>query len=259
MNLGKECRIIGPRSNYLSTRMQEPKILVVLKDAQTAHQAGDFVNALKFYEHFFDHALDDDPYALYAVRLSHCLHGWAELAEAFPGAKHALERKKREMLDLYKERKEPERFHDFFSISRVLGTESDALEQFLILHHENPKSAAKLSKYVWDDLINREHWQVCSNLMAESNQKLDELFSVFDEASKLGELDPSFNKPQFDQHVVDTLLNDVERTVLVLRHAGRTNDIAAIQRQFFQGVDHRNHSLLTKQAHAKAAFLFSGH
>lgn len=239
--------------------MHEPEILTVLKDAQIAHQAGDFVNALKFYEHFFDHALDDDPYALYAVRLSHCLHGWVELAEVFPGAKNALDRKKREMLDVYKDKRDPERFHDFLSISRALGTESDALEEFLALHHNNPKSAAKLSKYVWDDLINHEHWQICSDLMTESNQKLDELFAVFDEASKLGEVDPSFNNPQFDQHIVDTLLNDVERTVLVLRHVGRADDIQALQRQFFQGVDHRDHSLLTKQAHAKGAFLFAGH
>ena len=48
----------------------------VLKDAQLAHQAGDFVNALKFYQQFFDHALDDDPYAFYGVRLSYCLEGW---------------------------------------------------------------------------------------------------------------------------------------------------------------------------------------
>lgn len=239
--------------------MQEPDILNVLKDAQVAHQAGDFVSALKFYEHFFDHALDDDPYALYAVRLSHCLHGWVELAQTFPGAKNALERKKREMLDTYLERRDPERFHDYFSISRALGTETDALEEFLKLHNTEPKSAAKLSKYVWDDLINHEHWQVCSDLMVESNQKLDELFAVFDEAAKLGDVDPSFDNPQFEQHIVDTLLSDVERSVMVLRHTGRNDDIAALQRQFYQGVESRSHSLLNKQAHAKGAFLFGGH
>ena len=43
--------------------MEKPKIIQVLEDATLAHESGDFVNALKFYEHFFDHALDDDPYA----------------------------------------------------------------------------------------------------------------------------------------------------------------------------------------------------
>jgi len=66
--------------------MEKPSILKVLEDAQLAHQAGDFVNALKFYEYFFDHALEDDPYAYYGARLSHCLQGWTELAGTFPGA-----------------------------------------------------------------------------------------------------------------------------------------------------------------------------
>lgn len=239
--------------------MQEPDIIGVLKDAQTAHQAGDFVNALKFYQHFFDHALDDDPYALYAVRLSHCLHGWVELAEAFPGAKNALERKKRESLETYFGTRNSEHFHDFLSISRALGTEAEALEEFLKLHHKEPKSAAKLSKYVWDDLINHEHWQVCSDLMIEPNQKLDELFAVFDEAAKLKDVDPSFDNPQFEQHIVDTLFNGLQCIVTVLRQTGRSDDINALQGQFYRAVEQRDHSLLIKQAHAQGAFLFTGH
>ncbi len=239
--------------------MQEPEILTVLKDAQTAHQAGDFVNALKFYEHFFDHALDDDPYALYAVRLSHCLHGWVELAQVFPGAKNALERKKRSVLDLYETQRHPEQFHDYLSISRALGLEADALETFLALHNSHPKSATKLTKYIWNDLINAEHWQVCSELMVESNQKLDELFAVYDEAAKLKEFDSSFDNPSFEQHIVDNLLNDLQCVVMVLRHTNRVEELEAMQRQFYQGVEQRNHSLLSKQVHAKGAFLFAGH
>lgn len=239
--------------------MQEPEILNVLKDAQTAHQAGDFVNALKFYEHFFDHALDDDPYALYAVRLSHCLHGWVELAETFPGAKQALVRKKNSLLDDYYSDRKPEQFHDFLSISRALGLEDDALAVFLEHHHKEPKSAAKLSKYVWDDLVNAEQWQVCSELMVESQQKMDELFAVYDEANKLKDFDPSFDNPQFETHIVDNLLNDLQRMVMVLRHTDRGVELSALQRQFHQGVEQRNHALLSKTVHAKGAFLFAGH
>lgn len=240
--------------------MQEPDILSVLKDAQTAFRAGDFANSLKFYEHFFDHALDDDPYALYAVRLSHCLDGWTELAHVFPGAKSALERKKNEMLDAYLDKgRDPERFHDFFSLCRALGRESEALEEFLRLHNQQPKSAAKLSKYVWNDLLQNEHWQICSELMVESNQKLDELLAVFDEAAKLKEFDSSFDNPKFEQHIVDNLLNDLQNIVMVLRHADRHDDRKALERQFHQAVDQRNHSLLSKQVHAKSSFLFSGH
>lgn len=239
--------------------MEKPAIIQVLEDAQLAYQAGDFVNALKFYEHFFDHALDDDPYAYYGVRLSHCLQGWAELAETFPGAKNKLEAKKRDTLEHYLDARDPERFHDYLSICRCLGVEQEALEQFLGLHHKEPKSAAKLAKFVWDDLILNEHWQACGELMQEASLKMDELFAVFDEAAKLKEMDPAFDNPKFDQHIVDTLLTDVQKIAMVLRHNDRTDDIDALQRQFQQGIEHRNHALLSKQYHAKGTFLFSGH
>ena len=239
--------------------MDKPQIIQVLEDARLAHQAGDFVNALKFYEYFFDHALDDDPYAFYGARLSHCLNGWGELAVEFPGAKNRLEAKKREVLDDYLEARHPERFHDYLTICRVLGVEEDALNQFLNLHHSEPKSAAKLGKYLWNDLISAEHWDVCSSLMEQVPQKVDELFAVFDEADRLKEFDPSFNNPRFEQHIVDTLLDDVQKVAMVLRYADRCDDIAALKRQFHQGVESRDHSLLNKQVHAKSSFLFTGH
>lgn len=239
--------------------MEKPDIIQVLEDAQLAHQAGDFVNALKFYEHFFDHALDDDPYALYGARLSHCLVGWGELAQVFPGAKNRLDAKKRDSLQIYLETRSPEDFHDYLSICRVLGIEDQALEEFLKLHSNEPKSAAKLSKYLWDDLINAEQWHVCSKLMQQSSQKLDELFAVFDEAGRLKEYDSSFDTIKFEQHIVDTLLNDLQKVVMVLRYSDRAEEIAALQRQFYQGVETRGNSVLSKQTHAKGAFLFAGH
>jgi len=240
--------------------VEKPSILQVLEDARLAHQAGDFANALEFYEHFFDHALEHDPLAYYGARLSHCLLGWAELAETFPGAKNALERKKREMLESYLEQgRNPERFHDYLAICRCLGREEDALEQFLSLYHSEPKSAAKLVKFLWDDLINAEHWDTCSDLMEQSNAKLDELFAIFDEANKLKDVDPAFNNIKFEHHIVDTLLNDVQKVVMVLRYADRGNEIDALQRQFQQATTQRDHPILSKQVHAKGSFLFAGH
>lgn len=239
--------------------MEKPKIIKVLEDATLAHEAGDFVNALKFYEHFFDHALDDDPYAYYGVRLNHCLRGWTDLATVFPGAKNRLDAKKREILEQYLGDREPERFHDYLSVCRCLGVESEAVEQFLTLHNSEPKSAAKLVKFLWDDLIAAEEWTVCGTIIEQANLKLDELLAVFDEAAKLKEIDPSFDNPRFDQHIVDKLLNDVQQLAIVLRHNDRTDEIAALERQFQQGVEHRNHSTLSTQFHAKGAFLFSGH
>lgn len=239
--------------------MDKPQMIQVLEDAQRAHQAGDFSNALKFYEHFFDHALEHDPLAFYGARLSHCLGGWGDLAEQFPGAMNRLEAKKRDSLEVYLEQREPERFHDYLAICRTLGREQDALEQFLQLHHSEPKSAAKLSKYIWHDLVGAEHWDVCSDLLPQPSQKLDELFAIFDEANKLKEVDPAFNTQSFDEHIVDTLLNDLQQVVTVLRYAQRSDEIDALARQFAQAVEQRQHAQLAKQTHAKASFLFTGH
>ena len=239
--------------------MSKPDILVVLEDALKAHEAGDYLNALEFYESFFDHALDDDPYALYAVRFSHCLAGWAELAQVFPGAKLKLERKRNEVWDDYYENRNPERFFDYLNICRHLGRDDEALEALLSLHAQEPKSAAKLSRYVWDDLVVGEHWQVCSELLVEPAQKIDELFSIFDESDRLRHVDSAFNDPKFDSHLVDTLITDLQRVVSVLRENGRSKELPEVQRQFMLAVEKSEHALLQKQVHSKATFLFSGH
>lgn len=239
--------------------MDKPTIIQVLEDAQLAHQSGDFVSALKFYQHFFDHALAEDPAAFYGVRLSHCLQGWSRLAQVFPGAKQALERKQQEVLTEYLRNEEPEIFNDYLEISTQLGDRQMAISEFIALFDTKPDTAKRLSRYVWNDLIDLEEWNICNALLTEPTLKLDELFAVYDEFLKMRELDPRFDTLKFEQHIVDQLLLDVQRTVSVLRHQNRAADIAALQRQFFQGIQHRDHALLSKQVNAKGAFLFAAH
>lgn len=239
--------------------MKQPEILNTLRDAQLAHEAGDFVNALHFYEYFFDHALDDDPYALYGVRLSYCLDGWAKLAEIFIEAKNRLQQKQQAVLDDYLSTKVIEKFHDYYCISSVLDEQQAALQTFNELHANNPKSAAKLAKYVWDDLVIAENWLMCSTLLEQPEQKLDECFAVYDEAQQLKLADPSFDNAKFDQHLIDTLLNNVSDIVQVLRYNQRSNEIDELQRQFYRALEQRNHASLSKAVHAKASFLFVGH
>ena len=95
--------------------------------------------------------------------------------------------------------------------------------------------------------------------MEQTDLKLDELFAIFDEAAKLKEADPAFNNIKFEQHIVNTLLDDVQRVVMVLRHANRGEEIPALQRQFELAATQRDHPILTKQVHAKGSFLFAGH
>ncbi|MDB4511871.1 hypothetical protein N9060_00270 [Arenicella sp.] len=240
-------------------QIQQPDILKTLEDAQLAHQAGDFVNALDFYEYFFDHALDADPYALYGVRLSYCLDGWARLTEVFLGAKIRLEEKQQHVIQLYRDTKDSEKFHDYYCISKALNQGHQALALFSDLYAENPKSAEKLSKYVWDDLVKTENWEMCGALLQRPEQKIDEFFAIYDEAQKLKSVEPSFDNLQFDQHLIENLLAGVSNAVSTLRYNDRADEIASIERQFYQTIDSRNDASLSKAVHAKASYLFIGH
>ena len=61
------------------------------------------------------------------------------------------------------------------------------------------------------------------------------------------------------QHLVDTLITDLQRVVSVLRENGRSKELPEVQRQFMLAVEKSEHALLQKQVHSKATFLFSGH
>lgn len=239
--------------------MDAPQILRVLSNAQVAHNGGDFVNALKFYEQFFDEALVQDPTGLYGVRLSYCLDGWAKLAQSFPGALIRLREKQAETLANYYANRNPERFHDYLQISARLSDSEAAINTFIQLQTDHPKSAAKLSKFVWQELITHEQWGVCNSLLEQPSLKLDELFAVFDEANRMGDIDPAFNTTEFEQHTVEQLLSNLHDLVCVLRHGNRSAELEELERQFFQGIQSRDHATLNKQVNAKGAYLFSAH
>ena len=100
--------------------MEKPEVMKLLENAHTAHEAGDFNGADRFYARFFDEARLADPMAFYAIRLSNCLMAWAKLADDFPGARMSLEQKGQEMLLEYQRSGEPERFHDYAAIAKHL-------------------------------------------------------------------------------------------------------------------------------------------
>jgi len=239
--------------------MHQPEIMQVLKDAQLAHQAGDFVNALKFYQYFFDHALDEDPYALYGVRISHCLEGWASLAKDFLGARNELQVYQENALSAYMKNKKPELYHDYYSISKVLGLHEQAVDQFLIINSEYSEDAKKLVKFVWEDLISRQLWSVCNQFLDEPVQKLDESFELFDQAVKLQDIDSSFANAAFEEHILVTLVASIEELIMVLRHNNRSDEVSMIERKFFEIAHAKQHSGLSSLIQSKGSFLFSGH
>ncbi|MBX2849574.1 MAG: hypothetical protein KTR16_14730 [Acidiferrobacterales bacterium] len=240
-------------------QLSQPDILKTLQNAQLAHKSGDFVTALEFYQYFFNHALDDDPYALYGVRLSYCLDGWAKLAELFPKAKLRLQEQQEESLCEYRETNNKEKFHDFYCICKAQNQQQEALKIFIEEYQENSKRAERLAKYVWEDLVLIENWHLCGLLLKQPEQKLDELFAIFDEGQQLKSVEPEFNTNNFDQHLIESLIKGTADIVQTLRFNNRSEEIHALQKLFAKEVEIRNDSSLSKAIHAQASFLFLGH
>jgi hypothetical protein len=250
-----------PKTNLepRQTDMESPEVMKLLENAHTAHESGDFINADRFYARFFDESRVVDPMAFYAIRLNNCLMAWTKLSQDFPGARVSLEQKGQQMLAEYQRSGEPERFHDYAAIAKQLKGTPEVLEIFITLHDTAPERAQKLAKYVWTDLLGAQEWRVCSELMTRPEQKLDELFAVFDQAAQMKDLDERFNTIEFDEHIVDTLLGDVQLLVEVLRRTERSEEVVPLARQFQQGVEQRDHATLAKKVHAQGSYLFVGH
>ncbi|MEO0367365.1 MAG: hypothetical protein AAF197_01120 [Pseudomonadota bacterium] len=237
--------------------MEKPAVMKILENAQMAHEAGDFLGAARFYEEFFDQSRLVDPMAFYAIRLNNCLMGWKQLADDFPGARMKLADKAQEMLALYETEKSPERFHDYWVIKKLCGELDEAIATFEALAAQT--EVAPLAKFVWTDLVANARWPLCGSLLTRPEQKLDELFAVFDQACGMKQLDPQFDTLAFDEHIVETLLADTKMVVEVLRQTDRSSEVDSLARQFQQLVSQRQHATLAKQVSAQGAYLFIGH
>lgn len=237
--------------------MDAENLLKILQDAQLAHEAGDFVRALEFYARFFDHSFSDP--ALYGVRLTHGLDGWQRLAQDFPGARNGLQDKADECQARYLQHQEPERFHDYLQICERLGQADSAVQLFLDQFRSAPEQAIKLSRYVWQPLVAAQEWTICNALLQEPSLKLDELFALYDERIRMRDVNPAFASVEFEQHSVDELMSGLQELITVLRFGQRTEATGAIERQFLQGVQTRNHATLSKVVNAQGALIFGGH
>ena len=187
------------------------------------------------------------------------MEGWGKLAKEFIGAKNELVSYQRNTLQAYLSTKRPELFHDFYSICAVLEQRELAVEEFLSINIDNHEQATRLIKFVWDDLIQQQHWQVCNQFLNEPIKKLDESFEIFDQAVKLQDVDSSFANSAFEEHVLSTLINNVQELLLVLRHNKRSIDVDMIERKFFEIANSKQHAALDQLIQAKGSFIFAGH
>jgi hypothetical protein len=195
----------------------------VLKRARACAAAHDYENALTDYEYFFDHAMDGESRSLYGVRHSYCLDEWSKLGERFPKARLRLQMKAQEALTSFEQSRLGEKFHDFVSISRYLGDEKLAIDQFLLYHARDRQLAAGAVHFVWERLVAAKLWQVCAEYLREPNARYARALTKFDVSMAACRDDPSLGGGNFAQQISGWYIRDVSNLLLVLEHTGQAD------------------------------------
>jgi hypothetical protein len=201
-----------------------------LDEARAAFRDENYGSALERYEHFFDHALDEDAHSLYGVRLSYCLSEWAELGTVYPLAMRRLEEKANESLALLTQTREPERFHDFVAICRYLDREPEPIHQFLRFSSSDRDLASLVIRFIWDALVQDRQWSVCETYLAEPKEKYESALMKFDEAMEICRSEPTFGGKELEEKIEGWYVRDVSN-ILVLKNCGRGEEAAAVEQR----------------------------
>lgn len=216
------------------------QIREVLSMARSLAQEGEYDKSLFCYEYFFAHSLDDDPYALYGVRLSYCLDEWAILGKKYPLALEHLEKKKKEVLALFEETLTPLLFHEFCCISKSLDKEEDILEKFLEYHHVKPEAATKVVYLVWDDLIEKELWSICACYPNYINQIYDKALHILDSYIQMSVKEPIIYDDTFKGEAKKTFIETITNLLLVLQYNNKSEKIDAVKKRIKDDMPDRN-------------------
>ena len=192
-----------------------------LDEARRAFKSKEYAVALDKYNYFFDHALDHDPSALYGVRLSYCLDEWAKLGEEFPEAKVSLERKKEQALELLKETKEPERFHDYIAICKYLNCSEQAITKFIELHELDKNLAKVIVRFIWNQLMDKELWHICIIYLDDYLKKYESCLIKFDQAMGICKSDESLGGVKFESQIKGWYVRDITNILLVFKNCDK--------------------------------------
>ena len=225
----------------------------MLNDARKAFKENEFSLALEKYEYFFDHALDDDPSSFYGVRLSYCLNEWVKLGKKYPSALERLEEKREEAFEYLLDCRDPEKFHDYISISDHLGKLDDAIEKFNFLHESQPELANMVVRYIWKHLVTERKWDLCSAYLKDLNKNLSDALHKFDESMSICKSDPSLGGEDLEKQIRGWYVKDIGDVLLVLKYSERIEEFMSFRKEAFQKTEERGYPELVEKISERAA------
>ena len=199
-----------------------------IERARTAANDGDYAEALSQYDYFYDNALKEDR-SYYGVRHSYCLEEWAELAEKYPPAKARLEEKMATALRLLDETRDPEHFHDYRSICHFLKCTDKAVSKFLTVHGSDPELAQKTFRFIRDDLVAAEKWDICGAYLLHPDKQYIQFLNAFDGAMKVNIQE---NSDEYEDFTKNWFVENIASLMLILKNTGKGPESEIIHEQF---------------------------
>lgn len=149
----------------------------VLSNARENFRAQDYESALENYRWFYENSLSVDK-SYYGVRLSFCLGEWADLGQAYPPAKIALNSLKETVLSEFKTSRSMEAFHEFASICDALLCPIETYQEFILI--QDKEISAQLFKFIHEYCASNGMWDICREYIGDGLQQYQQNLEIFD-------------------------------------------------------------------------------
>lgn len=189
---------------------------------------------------------------MYGVRLSYCLDEWVRLGKKYPIALERLRKKRNEAFDDFLSCMDPEKFHDYVSISKYLGKLGDAIHHFNDLHESQPKLANMVIRFIWEHLVEERKWNLCSAYLGDLTKSLADALHKFDESMTICKSDPSLSGENFEKQIQGRYVKDIGDVLLVLKYSERVEEFISFRKEAFQNIEKRGYPELIKKINERA-------
>ena len=189
---------------------------------------GRYQEALREFQWFHDHALDESP-SLYGVRLSYALAAWIDLGHDYPPALDALEAvRERDAARLLKGEGKRELLHDVVAIDEELGQAARTHALCIALEKADPALLVSGASIVLPAVIAAGDYALAERLLPEPEDSIRErsrfLMKAFSRWRR------QHGRTMYIPSQIDIYANDVRQVLGVLEQRGRHLEAARLRK-----------------------------
>jgi hypothetical protein len=164
-----------------------------------------------------------------------------------------LEEKKEEAFEYLLESKDPEKFHDYVSISDYLEELEGAFDKFRLLHETQPDLAKVSVRFIWKHLVEQRQWELCSIYLDNLDKRLSDALHKFDESMSICKSDPSLGGEDFEKQIKGWYVTDIGDILLVLKYSERIEEFMKFRKKAFKNIEDRGYPELAGEINERAA------